>query len=73
MNDNKPQAKIALIGHVDHGKTSLAAAVQKMLAEKSDEDFASPDCSGCGGGEKVPANVDWNCPVCGAQWYSDES
>ena len=29
---------------------------------------ADPECSGCGGGDKVPATGDWRCPVCDAEW-----
>ena len=31
---NKPHVNIGTIGHVDHGKTSLTAAITKVLAEK---------------------------------------
>ncbi|MEO5340643.1 MAG: GTP-binding protein, partial [Magnetococcus sp. MYC-9] len=30
---NKPHVNIGTIGHVDHGKTSLTAAITKILAE----------------------------------------
>ena len=30
---NKPHCNIGTIGHVDHGKTSLTAAITKVLAE----------------------------------------
>ena len=30
---NKPHLNIGTIGHVDHGKTSLTAAITKVLAE----------------------------------------
>jgi len=30
---NKPHCNIGTIGHVDHGKTSLTAAIPKVLAE----------------------------------------
>jgi elongation factor Tu len=30
---NKPHVNIGTIGHVDHGKTSLTAAITKVLAE----------------------------------------
>ena len=30
----KPHVNIGTIGHVDHGKTSLTAAITKVLAEK---------------------------------------
>ncbi len=32
---NKPHCNIGTIGHVDHGKTTLTAAITKVLAEKS--------------------------------------
>jgi len=31
----KPHMNIGTIGHVDHGKTTLTAAITKVLAEKS--------------------------------------
>ena len=30
---NKPHCNVGTIGHVDHGKTSLTAAITKVLAE----------------------------------------
>ena len=30
----KPHVNIGTIGHVDHGKTTLTAAITKVLAEK---------------------------------------
>ncbi len=30
---NKPHVNIGTIGHVDHGKTTLTAAITKILAE----------------------------------------
>ena len=30
----KPHLNIGTIGHVDHGKTTLTAAITKVLAEK---------------------------------------
>ena len=30
---NKPHVNIGTIGHIDHGKTTLTAAITKMLAE----------------------------------------
>ena len=32
---SKPHANIGTIGHVDHGKTTLTAAITKVLAEKA--------------------------------------
>ena len=31
---NKPHCNVGTIGHVDHGKTTLTAAITKVLAEK---------------------------------------
>ena len=31
---NKPHANVGTIGHVDHGKTTLTAAITKVLSEK---------------------------------------
>ncbi|OZC02280.1 GTP-binding protein, partial [Rubricoccus marinus] len=31
----KPHVNVGTIGHVDHGKTTLTAAITKVLAEKS--------------------------------------
>ena len=31
---NKPHANVGTIGHVDHGKTTLTAAITKILSEK---------------------------------------
>ena len=35
----KPHCNIGTIGHVDHGKTTLTAAITKVLAEKGDAEF----------------------------------
>ena len=35
----KPHVNIGTIGHVDHGKTTLTAAITKFLALKGDADF----------------------------------
>ena len=35
----KPHCNIGTIGHVDHGKTSLTAAITKVLAEKGQAEF----------------------------------
>ncbi len=36
---NKPHVNIGTIGHVDHGKTTLTAAITKVLAMKGEADF----------------------------------
>ena len=40
---NKPHCNIGTIGHVDHGKTSLTAAITKVLAEAGGADFQAYD------------------------------
>jgi len=40
---NKPHCNIGTIGHVDHGKTSLTAAITKVLAESGGATFTSYD------------------------------
>lgn len=43
---NKPHVNIGTIGHVDHGKTTLTAAITKVLAERGGaqfKDYASID------------------------------
>src|SRR5687767_9383348 len=39
----KPHCNIGTIGHVDHGKTSLTAAITKVLAEKGGAQFTAYD------------------------------
>ena len=39
----KPHAKVGTIGHVDHGKTTLTAAITKVLAEKGGAEFIAYD------------------------------
>ena len=36
---NKPHCNIGTIGHVDHGKTTLTAAITKVLAEQGGANF----------------------------------
>jgi elongation factor Tu len=40
---NKPHCNIGTIGHVDHGKTSLTAAITKVLAETGQAEFKAYD------------------------------
>ena len=39
----KPHCNIGTIGHVDHGKTTLTAAITKVLAEKGQAQFTAYD------------------------------
>ncbi len=38
---NKPHCNIGTIGHVDHGKTTLTAAITKVLAESGGAEFSA--------------------------------
>ena len=40
---NKPHCNIGTIGHVDHGKTTLTAAITKVLAEEGGANFTAYD------------------------------
>ena len=40
---NKPHVNIGTIGHVDHGKTSLTAAITKVLAMRGQAEFRAYD------------------------------
>ena len=40
---SKPHVNIGTIGHVDHGKTTLTAAITKVLASKGTADFVAFD------------------------------
>ena len=40
---NKPHCNIGTIGHVDHGKTTLTAAITKVLADSGGADFTAYD------------------------------
>ena len=40
---SKPHCNIGTIGHVDHGKTSLTAAITKVLAETGGATFKAYD------------------------------
>ncbi len=43
FNRSKPHCNIGTIGHVDHGKTSLTAAITKVLAETGGASFTAYD------------------------------
>ena len=40
---NKPHCNVGTIGHVDHGKTSLTAAITKILAKQGKAEFKAYD------------------------------
>src|SRR3989454_11906850 len=40
---NKPHANVGTIGHIDHGKTTLTAAITKVLASKKLAQFVAFD------------------------------
>jgi elongation factor Tu len=40
---NKPHCNVGTIGHVDHGKTSLTAAITKVLAEQGKAQYTAYD------------------------------
>ena len=40
---NKPHANVGTIGHVDHGKTTLTAAITKILADTGGAEFVAYD------------------------------
>ena len=41
FESNKPHANVGTIGHVDHGKTTLTAAITKVLAEKGAAEYVA--------------------------------
>ena len=43
FNRNKPHANVGTIGHVDHGKTTLTAAITKVLAETGGAEYIAYD------------------------------
>jgi elongation factor Tu len=43
FNRNKPHCNIGTIGHVDHGKTTLTAAITKVLSETGGAQFKAYD------------------------------
>src|SRR4051795_2729118 len=62
---NKPHCNIGTIGHVDHGKTSLTAAITKVLAKAGGATFTAYDQIDKGPEEKArgitnsPAHVEY--------------
>src|SRR2546425_12341139 len=50
---DKPHCNIGTIGHVDHGKTSLTAAITKVLAETGGATYTAYDQIDKAPGEKA--------------------
>lgn len=42
-----------------------------MIAGNDIDDYAEP-CEHCGDGDPVPAKGYWRCPVCDAEWNTNE-
>ena len=42
-DSSKPHVNVGTIGHIDHGKTTLTAAITKVLAAKGGAEFRSFD------------------------------
>ena len=61
----KPHCNIGTIGHVDHGKTTLTAAITKVLAETGGATFTAvrPDRQGAGGAGARDHDRDGACRV----------
>jgi len=38
---SKPHVNVGTMGHIDHGKTTLTAAITKVLAERNDSEFTA--------------------------------
>ena len=66
---NKPHCNIGTIGHVDHGKTSLTAAITKILAETGGATYTAlrPDRQGSGGAGARHHDLDGACPGTSSQ------
>src|SRR4029453_8423556 len=43
LKRSKPHVSVGTIGHVDHGKTTLTAALTKVMAEKNGGEFTAYD------------------------------
>jgi elongation factor Tu len=52
FNRDKPHCNIGTIGHVDHGKTSLTAAITKVLAKTGGATFMAYDADRQGAGRE---------------------
>ena len=61
---NKPHVNIGTIGHIDHGKTTLTAAITKVLADKGLADFTPFDQI-----DKAPEEKERACPP----YFSDST
>ena len=43
FNRDKPHVNVGTIGHIDHGKTTLSAAITKVLSEQGKAQFMGYD------------------------------
>ena len=43
LERTKPHVNIGTMGHIDHGKTTLTAAITKVLADKNGSEFTPFD------------------------------
>ena len=61
----KPHCNIGTIGHIDHGKTTLTAAITKVLAEigRRDVHRLRPDRQGAGGAGARHHDRDGACRI----------
>src|ERR1043165_1146594 len=54
FNREKPHCNVGTIGHVDHGKTSLTAAITKILAESGGATYTAYAQIDIASAEKAP-------------------
>ncbi len=58
---NKPHVNIGTMGHIDHGKTTLTAAISKTLAERGLAEFSAFDMIDKAPEEKAAGYYDLDC------------
>ncbi len=59
---NKPHVNVGTIGHVDHGKTTLTAAITKVLSLKGEAAFRAFDSIDNAPEERAARHHDRHCP-----------
>jgi len=52
----KPHVNIGTIGHIDHGKTSLTAAITKYLALKGEAEYRAFDSASAASPSRSPTS-----------------